>query len=505
MTPGLGPAFVRRYGAASLIAALVLVGLALRLLDLTDPPFDFHPTRQLGSAIIARGMYYRSLPGAPEAVRRAAIEMWREAPVYEAPILETLVAATYRVLGGEHLWVARVYSSLFWISGVVPLLLIGRRLGMKAGAVGSVAFYLILPFGVRASRSFQPDPWMSASLLFAVWAMLRWWGEPSWRRAALAGVMSGLTILIKPVGALPVGGALAGLVLGGLGLRRAVRSTQLLGIGALAAIPAGVYYLAVIPGRSAGFVEFWVGSFGELLTTAAFYVRWVQEINGVVGFSMLGLALVGVVLLPAGGPRSLGLGLWGGYLAYAASFPYQIMTHDYYHLMLVPIAALSLMPLAQIVWERAAQERAVWRAAILCVLAFAVAVRAWQVRVDLLSEDFAGEAGGWRTIGEALPKDGPILALTHAYGFPLAYYGWTQVSLWPTAADQRVLDLAGHEAGELESVFRSRTDGFRYFLVTDFNELAQQPDVDRYLRDHFAVAAQGDGYVLFDLSAPKAP
>ena len=45
---------------------LILFGLgfAIRMVDLTDPPLDFHPTRQLRSAIIARSMYYRSLPEA---------------------------------------------------------------------------------------------------------------------------------------------------------------------------------------------------------------------------------------------------------------------------------------------------------------------------------------------------------------------------------------------------------------------------------------------------------
>ena len=44
-----------RWGAVLLILA---AGLALRLFDLTDQPLDFHPTRQLRSAIIERGMYY---------------------------------------------------------------------------------------------------------------------------------------------------------------------------------------------------------------------------------------------------------------------------------------------------------------------------------------------------------------------------------------------------------------------------------------------------------------
>ncbi|MGW8250224.1 MAG: hypothetical protein ACWGO1_06250 [Anaerolineales bacterium] len=45
-----------------LLVALLAGALALRFYDLTDQPIDFHPTRQLRGAIIARGMYYDMLP-----------------------------------------------------------------------------------------------------------------------------------------------------------------------------------------------------------------------------------------------------------------------------------------------------------------------------------------------------------------------------------------------------------------------------------------------------------
>ena len=48
-----------------------LLGLAVRLYDLTDPPLDFHPTRQLHSALIARGMYYQNLDDIPDWQRES--------------------------------------------------------------------------------------------------------------------------------------------------------------------------------------------------------------------------------------------------------------------------------------------------------------------------------------------------------------------------------------------------------------------------------------------------
>src|SRR3972149_3660376 len=56
----------------STVGFLLLLGLGLRLLDVDEPPLDFHPDRQLQSALIARGLYYRWLPGADPETRSQA-------------------------------------------------------------------------------------------------------------------------------------------------------------------------------------------------------------------------------------------------------------------------------------------------------------------------------------------------------------------------------------------------------------------------------------------------
>lgn len=40
-----------------LILAIFAAGIGIRLYDLTDPPLDFHPARQIHSALMARGIY----------------------------------------------------------------------------------------------------------------------------------------------------------------------------------------------------------------------------------------------------------------------------------------------------------------------------------------------------------------------------------------------------------------------------------------------------------------
>ena len=44
------------------VFAIFLGGFALRMVDIDDLPLDFHPTRQLFSALKVRGMYYAASP-----------------------------------------------------------------------------------------------------------------------------------------------------------------------------------------------------------------------------------------------------------------------------------------------------------------------------------------------------------------------------------------------------------------------------------------------------------
>ena len=60
-----------------------------------------------------------------------------------------------------------------------------------------MAFYFFLPFSVIASRSFQPDPWMVTWILASTWAAVQWKDHQSWKNAIIAGIIAGMTVLVK--------------------------------------------------------------------------------------------------------------------------------------------------------------------------------------------------------------------------------------------------------------------------------------------------------------------
>ena len=162
--------------AISLIVSLLLLlfaGMAIRMYDLADPPLDFHSTRQMLSFQKARGMYYDFRTDLDPEKRAFAIQQWKVGASVEPEVLERIVSFTYRYTG-EQMWVARVYSSLFWVIGGLFIFLLAKELVSVTGALVSTAFYLFLPYGVFASRAFQPaQPCIPKSVRHAGWRSKR--------------------------------------------------------------------------------------------------------------------------------------------------------------------------------------------------------------------------------------------------------------------------------------------------------------------------------------------
>ena len=224
------------------LSLLLLFGLgfAIRIYDITDLPLDFHPTRQLFSAIKARGMYYQNLPDVPEWQRNLAVQMWKTKVTIEPEILPRLTAFLYQFTG-EKLWVPRLLSSVFWLIGGVFVYLLSRELVSTDGAIVSLAFYLFAPYGIYASRSFQPDPMMVMSILAFWWLVWKWAVQPSWKWAILAGLLGGFAIFIKLVAAFFVAGGAFGALFGRLRVRNKMHETQLWVMAVLGSLPGAIW------------------------------------------------------------------------------------------------------------------------------------------------------------------------------------------------------------------------------------------------------------------------
>jgi len=270
---------------------ILVCGLGVRFFDLTDPPLDFAATRQLRSALIARGIYYPLVETAEDwqvemAERQGAHSM------IEPTIMETIVAVTYKIAGGEYVWIARIYSSVFWILGGVALFFLVKEMVSPDGAYIALTYYLFAPFGIAASRSFQPDPLMTALIVVSWWTFYRWYNTQSWKWALLAGISASAAMLVKSTAVFFLAIGFAVLVLRKERIGKLIRDAQVWVIVLLSSIPVLAYHLyGVFVVGSLG-KQFQGRFFPEMLKELKYYLRWKNALSAVTGHELIIVAAI---------------------------------------------------------------------------------------------------------------------------------------------------------------------------------------------------------------------
>lgn len=496
--------FAPRWLCITALIVLFGLGFGIRLYDLTDLPLDFHPTRQLLSALKARGMFYQTAPGIPDWQRQMSLQQLRTRTQVEPGVVERLVAFTYQFTG-ERLWIARIYSSLFWVIGGIFLFLLIKDLISIDGAMVATAYYLFLPYGVIASRAFQPDPLMVMFIIAFWWAFHRWSHRPTWIFAIVAGLLGGFAIFIKFVAAFFVIGGALGEILGYTAWRSMLRNVQIWLITALGILPGAAYLFYGLVLNDFLAQKFSGRFIFGLLFSPLNYIGWASKADLAAGGMAIMLGLLGLFLARKRGVRSYLIGLWIAYILFGLYFNYNIATHDYYQEPFIPLVAISLAPVADWVMARLSELTMTrWmRTAAFIVLLYGVATTVWDVRGQLKLVNYRPQAAMWEEIGMIFNHGNNVVALTQDYGSRLDYWGWQNTRNWPYSGDINNHKLRG-KSFEFYKLFDNLTLGKQYFLVTDFAELDRQPQLLQELA-RLPVYKQGDGYVIYDLSEPMQP
>ena len=486
-----------------LAVLLLLTGLAIRLIDITDPTFQ---TRQLHGAVLARGMYYRMDAAADPRLRELAISFWKSTTQYEMPLLERLSAYTYLLTGREQAWIGRLYSSIFWVLGGMGLIALSRRMfsgiasdrGLDIASLACLGFYLLSPFAVESSRDFQSDPGMVMWTIFYLYALFVWIDRPSWTSALACGLLGGIAILVKVTSAFILLPAFAALMIYGSEWKRSLKSLQAWSILLLFALPTVIYMLTgKLQGDAVTYFENTTLAVSSLLTRPTFYISWISFLNRLISLPVLVLGFLGVALSPAR-TRLLFVFVWIGYVIYGAVFPHQIYTHDYYHLRLVPLVGLALIPVLSILLDKIDLHSWTNRLILLLAVMLAIAYPLWVSYSNFTKVDNRAQAARWQEIGAQLPTDGKIVALAQEYGFPLMYYGWRKVALWPSLSEQELKALRGNPR-KFERLTQEYTQNFDYFLVTDLKEFELDSQLRQWLSENYPLIIDEPDFLLFDL------
>lgn len=498
------PAPAASNGALKIISYIFLliifaVGLAIRLYDLKDPPLDFHSTRQLHSALMARGIFYQYRTDVPDWQRELAVRQWKAEGEIEPPIMENLVGLTYRLVGSDDLWIPRLYSIFFWMVGGIGLYFLARELAGD-GALVAFLYFLILPYGAVASRAFQPDPLMVTMIIFAWYAIVRWMRTPTWKWAIAAGLLGGLAIYVKAVAVFFIGGAWLGLLIAQGDYLKTLRNRQIWVMGLLTVLPYGCYHIygmyitKVLEGQMS------LRFFPQLWKDPAFYLRWNGQLASVVGFEWFLVSILGICMLKDKRQRGMLLGVVFGYFVYGMTLSYHISTHDYYQLPFIPLVALGLAVAASVLFRNLRGPQWIALPIVMGVLLYGMTIKAWDTRVTLKRDDYSAEVTFWQKLGKEL-EGSSVVGLTQDYGYRLAYWGWLSNTNWMSSGDFNLRALSGQEF-DMKSLFEEVTAGKDYFLVTMLGELDKQPALKDFLYTYYSIKDQGDDYVIFDLHHP---
>ena len=271
-------------------------------------------------------------------------------------------------------------------------------------------------------------------------------------------------------------------------------------VGVLTLLPALVYHVV---GLAIGYLSpglFDMRILPSMLLQPLSYLRWEIKTDQVVGIGAFLLALAGSFLVPTRRGRALLFGMWAGYFAYGAVFIYFFTTHDYYQLPLIPLVAVGLAPLGQVIFDR---MQSLWsgRWAYLVILSLLLAggfVNAWNIRTTLKKSNYSGEAVFWQGLAEEL-RGYKVVALADDYNHRLSYFGLLDVPYLLSYGDMNLRTLAGHPVGAERMYYIQQLEGRDFFLITKLDELNLQPILKEVLYSRYKLYQQGDRYLIFDL------
>ncbi len=492
------------------LSGVFLLALALRLIHLDEPPRDFWTVRQYYVPMLAQAMYWEGLPDLPEWQQELGQAHKQAFQGREPPVMEWMAQPVYRAMGRFAIWPLRLHPVLAWLAGGLFLFGIVRRTVSPRAALLASMLFLLLPYGVTASRSLQPDSMMVMGLLAAVWTMLRHYERPTWGRWAVCTAVSGMAIWIKP-GISQFAISLAYLTLalerqGGRGLIRDPK-TYLFYVGA--ATPAGIYLAVAILGGGGPAGHFGWNFQPQLIPTIYFWKGWLGILVRMFGIPALILAGFGLFCRPSRRAAAVMLGLGFGYVAQCFFTIAATPTHDYWHLQVVPLVAMAAgLTLDRLLGLAGRGPHAMGKLAVVWGLAVIwLATSVQTIWADAFKPNNTTYFQIAREIGTTVGHSTRTIILDHDKGYPLMYLADIYGTGWPVTVAMQFGEIAGtasvrehiglHAAERFDRFYAQK--GYEYFIVCrTLDELDRQPGLRDFLQG-YPLVASGYRYLIYDL------
>jgi 4-amino-4-deoxy-L-arabinose transferase-like glycosyltransferase len=284
---------------------------------------------------------------------------------------------------------------LFWLAAGVFLFLITKQVVSTDAAVFATAYYLFVALGILVSRSFQPDALMMLLYLLSLYCILRYYDRPTITTLFTAAVITGLTLLCRPLVLFTLIGAYTALAIYHSNSWRFLLKKEFWLFIGISLLPLSLYYGYGI--FIADYLRWKIDSSfrPDLYLQRAYWEGWLLLATNGVGYIALIGALLGLPTLRRGLPQALLIGLWIGYILFGLIFTMHIHTHNYYQVQLIPIVALSFSSLIALFvnYLRQIPDNRYWWLPVLGALLLVTFFNLQDVRNKIGSQIFESDCG----------------------------------------------------------------------------------------------------------------
>lgn len=481
-----------------LVFCILLIGLSLRLYKIDLPLLEFNPSRQVQTADISRNFYRDGFNILSPTVSYFGRE--KQKFLVEFPLYNISVAFLYKIFANTNEYVGRLFSILGWVLSFFLLYQLAKKYSGKVSATVAIFFYSLSPLSVLTSRSFQPDQWMLTLSLASIYFIDK--SKNIKMFFYLSIIFSSLSMLIK------ITSILFTLVPVVYLIKKNYADWKFKSIVyvSFAILPAFFWYLyASIAGRA-----------GEVLTGASELSNWFgigvfaqfKYWSNMFGFeNNLALSPIGIALLLVGLATRLKknqfvLYFWfGSLILYFLLFNKHSMTHEYYHLPFLPIAAIFIGIGAQ-------KIRGNVLLLSLSILIFLVMFLTIKSRAYTPIDRFSAVPDAASAVKRFSSDDDLIIGAMDA-GPTLVYYSDRQGFAFEINR-QEVAQLYAFYGVENYEVIPPEKDlellrgkGASIFAAGNLDQFLTNQNFARYMFSHYDIFEQSKNYIIFDLKARK--
>lgn len=486
----------------------ILLGVLIRLIHIDQPILEGAATRQIQTAVVT---YNLLINGFDFLYPQTNLLPEPRYFILEPPIYNFVVALLYKIFG-VHEYLGRLVSVSAFVGTAFYLYKIAAKNLNESIGRAAVFFFTFSPLSILFTRAFQPDPtalFFSVGLVFYFVEWIRGSDKAYWTACAFGAVaffvkQTFLFIMLPLV--------VYGVARKGMGFFRDKKTFLFF----IILLPAPILWSLHAKQVAQAFpVNHFVANFRfsnwfnpQTLLTYVFYKNIFQWLSGLIltpfGFVLLFLGL----FIKTDKQSDMLLNIWlTGVAIFYLIFSNHAHTHEYYHLPLLPVAALVIGKAWWFLFENdRSPARDLWlnpffrmmSAAIVAVMVFGYSNSAFKLpdqfrhfseEIEILNKYTQDENLIVVTEGHHLYY-GHNLGWAFLYDAPGVLKRKTFADFLPTDREPVVADI-------LEGM---RKSGAQYFFVTQPDRFYKNQEFSDYVLAHYPVVAQKDGVcILFDL------